>query len=100
MSASSASTCASIRASRNAWWSRNRAVSALRSCGSFARSRALARSASTCGSATPPIRARIISRPDTPITSVATVASFTPASSRTLCSRLTSLVRARISDLR
>jgi hypothetical protein len=72
----------------------------LRSAGIFARNRALARSASTCGSATPPIKARIISRPDTPITSVATVASFTPASSKTFCNRLISLVRARISDLR
>ena len=42
----------------------------------------------------------IISRPDTPITSVAPRRERDPASSRTLCSRFSSAVRARISALR
>ena len=69
---------ASIWAISTPWCSwRNRWVSASRNAGIFGRSRPFASSASTCGSATQPIKARIISRPDTPITSVATVASFT-----------------------
>ena len=41
------------------------------------------------GSFSPAMRARIIARPETPRTSVATVASFMPASSRVLWIRLT-----------
>ena len=37
-----------------------------------------------------------IARPDLPITSVATLLSLSPASSRTRCKRLTSRVRSRI----
>lgn len=52
------------------------------------------------GSARPSMRARIMSRPDAPITSEATVASFTPASSSVLWMRFTSRERSLISALR
>jgi hypothetical protein len=85
ISDSRSSMRASMRSSKKAWWARKRPSSALRSSGSLRRSLPLASSASASASASPSIRARIIARPETPITSVATHASLTPASSNSLC---------------
>jgi hypothetical protein len=46
------------------------------------------------------MRACIIARPDIPITSLATLDSFTPASSRVLWTRFTSRERSLMSALR
>ncbi len=45
-------------------------------------------------------RARIMARRETPITSAATTATLTPASSRTLCTRFTSRLRSSVRALR
>lgn len=79
---------------------RNRPVSALRNAGSLARSFPRASSAKNLKVGLAATSARIMFRPDTPITSVAMVASFTPASSRALWIRLTSRDRSLMSVLR
>ena len=48
----------------------------------------------------PSMRARIMSRPEAPMTSLATLDSLTPASSRVLWMRLTSEVRSLVNAFR
>jgi hypothetical protein len=59
-----------------------------------------ARSASTSGSVVPATSASSMSRPDLPRTSAATQSSLIPASSRALCSRVTSRTSSWICVLR
>lgn len=72
MSASSASTRASIVVSSNRWWSVKRPVNASSNAPSVARIRPRASRANAVGLVCPPISAAIISRPETPTMSDAT----------------------------
>ncbi len=85
---------------RKRWWSVMRPCKARFSSGILPRNCFLASSASVSGSSQPATIAPSMARPETPSTSLATLASLMLASSSTLWMRLTTAARSRISSVR